>query len=426
MEQFRPEESGGESVFGDGSQAVADVHETGAFDLTVEVLSSQESTKVWFKYHSGLFKPERIARSAEHYRTLLSSITENPSGNIFNLSILPAEEKRKLLVDFNRKIPDSPIPPKTIHALFEDQAARTPDAVAVSYEGQTLTYGELNTRANKMARHLGAKGVKPGAPVGICLGRSLDLAVGLLGILKAGGCYVPLDPKYPKDRITAIVEDARMETILTISDNVQALDLPSANVICMDREMQAINDQSGDPPTVKVYPEHLAYTIYTSGSTGKPKGVLISHQAIVNYASGFVDHYKLTPQDRVMQFASINFDTAGEEIYPTWISGGALVFRTEEVGLSIPEFLRFLERESITVVDLPTAFWHTWVAEMEALDAELPQAVRIVIVGGEEAKTEQLAIWQRRVGNRALWSNTYGPTEATIAATLFEPASSKA
>ncbi len=425
MEQFRPEERGGESAFGSNAQALADIHETGAYDLTVEVLSSAESTKVWFKYHTGLFKPERIARSAEHFRTLLTSILGNPKQNIFNLNILPGEEKHKLLVEFNRKIADTPIPHQTIHSLFEAQASKTPEAMAVSYEGESLTYGELNARANQMARHLGNNGVKPGAPVGICLGRSLDLAVGLLGILKAGGCYVPLDPKYPKDRIAAIVEDASMNTILSVTANVSALGLPQAGVICMDQDQAAISAQSTAPPPVKVYPENLAYTIYTSGSTGKPKGVLISHGAIVNYATGFVDHYKLTPQDRVMQFASINFDTAGEEIYPTWISGGALIFRTEEVGLSIPEFLRFLEREAITVVDLPTAFWHTWVAEMEVLDSDLPEAVRIVIVGGEEAKTEQLAIWQKRVGNRALWSNTYGPTEATIAATLFEPEFSK-
>ncbi len=398
-----------------------EIHETGAFDLTLEVIVLGDQTTAYFKYDPRLFDRERIARMANHYQRLLASMAAAPDQRVHNLDILPADERRQVLADFNRREADAPISDRTIAQRFEAMAAAQAEATAVEAGRERLSYAELNARANRAAACLRARGVGPDTLVGVCLDRSLELAVAMLATLKAGGAYTPLDPAYPRNRVAAIIEDARLPLIITRRKLMGKLSLPRGRVFLLDAEAAALARQSPEDPAPAAGPESLAYVVYTSGSTGKPKGTMIAHRALVNYVDGFIRHYRLTPADRVLQFASINFDTAAEELYPTWLSGAALVFRNDEAAHSIDAFLDLVDEAAITVLDLPTAFWHTWVSTMDELDLRFPESVRLVIVGGEEAKSDRLAVWQRRVGDRALWSNTYGPTEATIAASLFEP-----
>ena len=390
------ESESAENLFDVRREGFPSIHETGAYDLSLEILDTGEQVTAYFKYNGALYKESRIRRLADHFQVILEAIAEQPERRIGALPLMRPAQLKQIREDFNLAIPDRQLPVGTAHGLIEARADSDPLATAVAFEGKQLTYGELNRRANKLANYLISRGAGPDIPVGLCLDRSLDLAVGLLAILKAGSCYVPLDPNYPSERIRVMVESAAMPLIVTNAAFAEKLELPQEQTVGVDSHRAMIFRQGDANPMVAMTAANLAYIIFTSGSTGKPKGVLISHEAIVNYASGFAEHYRFGMEDRVLQFASINFDTAGEEIFPTWFQGGTLIFRTEDVGRSVTEFLDYLEKERITVVDLPTAFWHIWVDEMEDRDLPFPESVRLVIVGGEEAKTDRLAVWQAR------------------------------
>ena len=238
------------------------------------------------------------------------------------------------------------------------------------------------------------------------MGRSLDLAVALLATLKAGAAYVPLDPAYPQARLDFMRDDAGLAVVLTDRDDF-GLDVDSTR------------DPSEDD-TIAVHPDQAAYVIYTSGSTGEPRGVVVSHRSVVNHALDAARRFGLGPGDRVLQFASLSFDIAVEEIFPAWASGASVVFRGEEIPPPA-EFARWVGAERITVLDLPTAFWQAWVAGLVEADARLPEGLRLVVVGGEEALPSTYAAWLRVGGDRVRWINTYGPTETTVVATAYEP-----
>ena len=380
------------------------------------------------------------------------------STEVIRLARTPAESltpaaRQRLWVECN----DTPAvfpPAHCLHQLFEEQARRTPDAVAVEQGGTGLTYQELNQRANQLAHHLCRLGVGPEVLVGLGMERGIEMAVGLLGILKAGGAYVPLDPHYPKERLAFILEDTRCPVLLTqhrFAEKFSAAgttDQPSGNqrsadsfvradkavrapekssrsatgsprLICLDSDEEALAENSTENPRSEATPQNLAYVIHTSGSTGQPKGVLVPHQAVVNHATAIARQVGLRSDDRVLQFASLSFDLAGEELYPAWSCGATVVLRPPGLPTSAAEFLQFLEQHRVTVLDLVTSYWGELVSELEC--HEWPACVRLVIVGGETALRETYLTWRRRVGDGVKWFNTYGPTEATITATIFEP-----
>jgi amino acid adenylation domain-containing protein len=274
----------------------------------------------------------------------------------------------------------------------------------------------------------------------------------VLGVLRAGGCYVPVDPAYPAERIQYMLADSGARVLLTQQRLLGTLPEFAGEVVVVDGpplppapspargEGEHDNDTSegserqlGDspppergrvaalrPPGGGLSPDNAAYVIYTSGSTGRPKGVVVTHRALANYAAAAVDLYGITPADRVLQFASLSFDASAEEIYPALLGGAPLVLRTEEMLTDAATFFARCAEWGVTVLDLPTAYWHELVAELERGAVRLPEAVRLVIIGGERALPERVAAWRRRVGDGVRLANTYGPTEATVVATLAE------
>ena len=286
----------------------------------------------------------------------------------------------------------------TVADLFEAAVDRVPGAVAVSAGGESLTFGELDALANGLAHHLQSLGVGPDARVGVSLTRSLDLAVALLAVLKAGGACVPLDPSYPAERRDLMVADAGLVTVLTRAD---------------------FGDRS-DRPARATGAEHLGYVIYTSGSTGVPKGVLMTHRGLVNHHRAVVDLYGLGSGDRVLQFCSLGFDASIEEMFPTWAAGATVVFRPEDRPLLGRDWLEWLREQRITVVNLPTAYWHAWASELDRAGWSVPESIRLAVVGGEKALGSAYRAWRRASGGRSRWVNAYGPTETTCMSTFYE------
>jgi len=359
---------------------------------------------------------EQIQRICEYYVKTLTAMACEPLGRYETHSLLSEQERYQLLVEWNETKTNYP-DDQCIHELFEAQVEQTPDAVAVVFADEIVTYHELNTKANQLAHYLRSFGVKPEVLVGICVERSVEMVVGLLGILKAGGAYVPLDPAYPQERLAFMLEDAQVSLLLTTEKLATRLPEYGSQVVFLDTDWGVISYESGTNLVISATPEHLAYVVYTSGSTGKPKGVMIAHQSLVNFTKTATVEYGLSQSDRVLQFASINFDTAAEEIYPCLTCGGILVLRTNEMLNSVPEFLQKSSDLELTVLDLPTAYWHLVTSELAIADLVLPDSLRLVIIGGEKALPQAVEIWQKRVRTISL-VNTYGPTEATVVATL--------
>ena len=290
--------------------------------------------------------------------------------------------------------------------------------MAVAFEDKRLTYAELNRHANRLARYLRKLGVGPEVLVGIYVERSLEMIVGLLGVLKAGGGYVPLDPAYPENRLSFMIKDAGLAVILTQEHLRARLSEQGGQVICLDADAQGLEGESEENFVGQVTPENLAYVIYTSGSTGQPKGVVIQHKSLANLTEHAADLFALKPSDRVLQFASLSFDTAAEEIFPSLARGATLVLRTDSMLDSVQEFLRRCRDWELTVIDLPTAYWHEMVYIVAEEDLELPPQLRLVIIGGERALPERLDAWHKHANQQVQLLNGYGPTEATVTATF--------
>ncbi|MHB1561677.1 MAG: non-ribosomal peptide synthetase, partial [Isosphaeraceae bacterium] len=295
---------------------------------------------------------------------------------------------------------------------------------AVESAGVCLTYRQLDERANRLARELNARGIGRGDRVAIGMNRSVELAVGLLGTLKAGAAFVPLDPDYPADRIATMLDDAGAGLLLTQDTLSGRWPASRATPFCIDTEWPTVERHSGDRPAADSTGNDPAYVIYTSGTTGKPRGVIVPLRGLVNHALAAASLFGLSPDDRVLQFSSLSFDIAIEEMFPAWITGATVVCRDDSALLGPSDFSRWAARERISVLDLPTVYWHAWVEGLARLGEKLPKPLRLVIVGGERVSPRRFAEWRQIGGERVRWINTYGPTEATVIASAFEPADS--
>ncbi|MFN8596434.1 MAG: amino acid adenylation domain-containing protein [Anaerolineae bacterium] len=397
------------------------------FDLTLVLEETADGLSGAIEYSTDLFDADTIERLAEHFELLLTSIVADPDRSIATLPLLADHEQHQLLIEWNATHADY-AHDRCVHQLIEAQAERTPRAIAIAAGDKTVTYRELNRRSNQLAHYLQKLGVGPDQLVGLCVERSVEMLIGLLGILKAGGAYVPLDPTYPADRIAFMLTDSHTAVVVTQQHHAHLFssksEIENPKLVCLDTDWQHIASESVHHPTGPTSPDQLAYVIYTSGSTGKPKGVMITHRSLVNHNQAVAREFGLTPADRVLQFATINFDTAAEEIYPTWISGATLVLPPPGL-LTVDDLHALIEREHLTVLDLPTAYWHAWTHELTLSPRTLPPALRLVIVGGEKALAERYIEWQQVTGGRIRWLNTYGPTEGTIIASVYEPLSSE-
>ncbi|HEY0606761.1 MAG TPA: amino acid adenylation domain-containing protein, partial [Herpetosiphonaceae bacterium] len=388
--------------------------QTAQFDLTLTMDETPTGLVGMLEYSVDLFAAPTIERMANHFQTLLEGITAQPERSYADLPLLSAHQRQQLLVDWNTT--DTAYAHELcLHHLFEATAKRTPEAIAVVYEAQQLTYQELNARANQLAHELHERGVGPEVRVGLCVERSLEMVVGLLGILKAGGAYLPLDPTYPTERLAFVLADAQVPLVLT-QEHLRAQLPATTEVICLDAEPAGSVDAGAMAPRSGVRSTNAAYVIYTSGSTGVPKGVLVEHQALVNYTLSMLPHFDLQPRDRMLQFASPSFDVVVEELFPTWAAGAAVVLHGAGILASIAEFTVLLDQAQVTAVELPVAYWHAWVDEMVQSGQKVPASLRLVLLGCEKPSLDRLATWQR-FDVRSIY--VFGLTETAITSTLY-------
>jgi amino acid adenylation domain-containing protein len=345
-------------------------------------------------------------------RSPSQSISEPP-----NLS----EDGRRLPVEaWNRT--SAPFPStECLHQLFESQAQRTPAACAVEQGSRRLSYAELNATANQLAHYLRSSGVRGGDRVAICIGPCPEFLISLLAVLKAGGACVPLDPSYPKQRRKFMLEDVQARALLTLPEILAEIGPISTPAIELNAVWPFVRQQNNQNQTDTCTPDNLAYVIYTSGSTGTPKGVLLGHRGLVNHSAAAVELYGLSATDRMLQFSSLSFDIAIEEIFPTWLAGGTVVLKDADFSLGFQEFSDFVRQRRITALDLPTAYWHEWTNYLFDHKQRPPENLRLVIVGGEKVSAPILERWHSLAGRTVRWVNTYGPSEASVIATAYEP-----
>jgi len=302
--------------------------------------------------------------------------------------------------------------------LLQDHAYRRPGAVAISWNGSDLSYSELERKSSALASHLLKIGIEREERVAICLTRTPLLIVSILGVLKAGAAYVPIDPSYPEERVQYILEDAQIGIILT-EDGVRMPEGGSGASSIQVDTLELENENVQLRPMVRAGSQ-LAYVIYTSGSTGKPKGVMVEHASLAHYVLHASELYELRETDRCLQFSSICFDASIEEIFCPLISGSAIVLRNEEMARSAYDFFEFCKNQRITVLALPTAFFHQLGARLNGSDCSVPPSIRLIILGGEKVLLENVKLWLKQTHSGVRLVNTYGPTECTVAATFFE------
>jgi amino acid adenylation domain-containing protein len=380
--------------------------ETAKFDLSLHVVDSKPELWGWWEYNTDLFDAATIDRMIRHFSNLLEGIVTNPEKRLSDLPLLTETERQNLLVSWNNTTTDYAYEYKSIHELFETQVERTPDAVAVVFGDQQLTYWELNARANQLAYYLQKQEVKQEVLVGICVERSLDMLIGLLAILKAGGAYVPLDPNYPKERLAFILQDAQVSVLLTQRSLLTRMPERKAQVICLDDDWQAIAQQSWENLFYELTSDNLAYTIYTSGSTGKPKGVQIPHRALSNFLYSMRQAPGLTDEDILLAVTTYSFDIAALELFLPIIVGARLVIANREIALDGIQLSAKLIDSKATFMQATPATWQL------LLTAGWGGSHQLKILCGGEALPGHLAN-QLLERCDSLW-NMYGPTETTI------------
>jgi amino acid adenylation domain-containing protein len=369
-------------------------------------VDSSEGISGMVIYSADLFDEATITRLIGHFQTLLESIVANPEQRIANLQYLSAKERYHLLVECNNTQADYP-QDLCIHQLFEMQADRTPDAVALVFGEERVTYRELNLRSNQLARYLQKMGVGAEVLVGLCCGRSLDLIVGMLGILKAGGAYLILDPSYPAERSSFMLKDAQLSVVLTQQQWVENLRSPNLQIVCLDTDWEMISQEIADNPTSAATAENLVYAIYTSGSTGKPKGVEIEHGSLLNLVFWHQREFGVSAGDRATQIAAIGFDACGWEIWPYLAAGASIYFPEDDMRRDPEKLQNWLVSNAIAISFLPTPL----AEKVLLLDWPQTTALRILLTGGEKLQQHPLKSHPFKL------VNNYGPTENTVVTT---------
>lgn len=384
------------------------------FDLSLAL--EEENGHLWgnLEYNADLFERSTIERMAGHLQVLLRAIADNPKQPVESLPLLTQTERQMMLVTWNETGRAYPLD-KCFHQLFEEQVERTPDAVALIFGEQQLTYRQLDCRANQLAHHLQTLGASPEQIVGICLDRSVEMMVALLGVFKAGCAYVPLDPNYSAERLIFMIEDVEAPIILTQQQyyaKLAALEIRTLQptLVALDRDWSLIAQANeGTPVSSPVTADNLAYIIYTSGSTGKPKGVMVEHGSLTNLTLASIERFHFHANSRVIQFASFTFDASLLQITTVLAIGGRLYLPTAEQMVPGPALTALLQNEGITFFSLPPAVLKL-----------LPQldypALELLMTFGDDCTSEQLAFWSKD----RYFCNGYGPTECAIGATSAE------
>ncbi|QEI42139.1 Linear gramicidin synthase subunit D [Dolichospermum sp. UHCC 0315A] len=389
---------------------------TTKFDLTLSMENTASGLIGEWEYNSDLFDATTIERMAEHLQTLLEGIVANPEQRISELPLLTQTERQQLLFEWNNTTTEYPHD-KCIHQLFEEQVERSPNAIAVVFEDKQLTYRELNARANQLAHYLRSLGVGLEVLVGICVEPSLEMVIGILGILKAGGAYVPLDPAYPQERLAFILKDATVPVLLTQSQLAEGLPAHLAQVVYLDKDWKDISKHSQENLAQDVKADNLAYVIYTSGSTGKPKGVCCNHTGVVNLLDDIQSRKPISIGDKCSLWTSINFDVSVYEIFTPLLSGGSLLIPSDYLKLNSEGFFGWLCTNQIRSAYIPPFMLKELVEWLNPLEANKLFLQRLLV--GVEPIHEQLLVEIVEKLPELLITNGYGPTEATVCATLY-------
>ncbi|HEV8580076.1 MAG TPA: non-ribosomal peptide synthase/polyketide synthase [Thermoanaerobaculia bacterium] len=365
---------------------------------------------------SDLFDATTAERMLGHFQTLLEAAVADPDRAWSDLPLLTSAEREELLRDWSVAAePSGPTPELPLHELVALRAERSPAALAVVAGEERLSYGELMAKARTLARRLRRLGVGPEIPVALCVERSADLVIGALGILEAGGVYLPLDPDYSPARLAFVLQDAGAAALVTQSR--VAARLPETAVPAVLLDAAANVEESEETPAVQTLPENLAYLIYTSGSTGRPKGVAVTHSAAAEHCLTWGRIYRMTEHDRVLQFPSAGFDASLEQIFSALLAGATLVLRGPEPW-GPRELTERIAELGLTIIDLPTAFFSRWV--QDAGDLQFPGGLRLIGIYGEELRREIARRWSLTSLACVPLLNCYGPTEAVVSATLHE------
>ncbi|MCG3462320.1 amino acid adenylation domain-containing protein [Xenorhabdus bovienii] len=403
---------------------VEQTHRSAHFDLTLSLIETVDDLNGYLEYASDLFDRATVERMVGYLTQVLTAMAADETQAIARLPMLSVAERQQLLVDFNATQVDFP-QHGLIHQLFEAQVQRTPNAAAVIFEKHSLSYSELNRRANQLAHNLIAFGVRPDDRVAICVERGLDMIIGLFGILKAGAGYIPLDPEYPTERLVYQLSDSKPVILLTQKHLQTRFSIQDLSTWLLDDEIHQNNvakqpAHNPDSEQMGLQPHHLAYIIYTSGSTGHPKGVMLEHHNAVSliHAQCRISEPRLG--DRILQFVTVAFDISVSDIFPTLASGATLVLRPPHIKIPNITFVDFLRDQKITIINIPTAFWHHWVQEIMAGRGGFSPYLHTVIVGGDKVEHRYLMDWLSCPETQSCrWFNAYGPTEITVTATAL-------
>ncbi|MFT0475969.1 amino acid adenylation domain-containing protein [Pseudomonas antarctica] len=392
--------------------------QTTHFDLSLDTHESAEGIWAALTYATDLFDAATIERLAQHWQNLLHAVVSAPHSRLSDIVMLSAAEHDVIRQQWNA--PATGIEVHAVHQLFEVQAEQHPQHQALALDEQAINYGELNRQANRLAHYLIAEGVGPEVLVGIAVERSFAMVVSLLAVLKAGGAYVPLDPEYPRERLVHMLEDSCVRLVLTQSSLRERLPLPEhVSALDIDLADAQLAQCAEHNPRLAFEPRSLAYVIYTSGSTGKPKGVAINHGALSEFARIAADYSCLTADDRVLQFATLNFDGFVEQLYPALTLGATVVLRGPQLWDGA-ELYRQIIVQGITLADLPTAYWKLFLQDCLAAGTRAYGALRQVHIGGEAMPLDGPALWRRAGLGRVRLLNTYGPTEATVVSSVLD------
>ncbi|WP_435183600.1 amino acid adenylation domain-containing protein [Cylindrospermopsis raciborskii G7] len=387
------------------------------FDLTLLMTETEQGIDGTWEYRTDLFAPETINRMIGHFETLLKGIIAEPQKPITHLPVLTSHEKNQLLFQWNQTQFEYPLyqQNKCLHQLFELQVEKTPNNVAVVFKNQSLTYFQLNQRANQLAHYLQSRGVRPDVLVGICMERSLEMVIGLLGILKAGGAYVPMDSNYPRERLDFMLVDAGISLLLTQENQVTTLDiLPPHQIICLDKEWQVIAQEDTHNPSTNLVVENLAYLIYTSGSTGQPKGVMISHSAICNHMLWMQKTFSFGEREKVLQKTPFSFDASVWEFYAPLLTGGQLIIAEKDGHKDVSYLLKLLCEQQVTVLQMVPSLLQMF---LEYGEIENCHSLTHIFCGGEALPVAMVENLLSKLNVN--FHNLYGPTEACIDATFL-------
>ncbi|MEP7010065.1 MAG: amino acid adenylation domain-containing protein [Acidobacteriota bacterium] len=389
--------------------------ETAKLDLTLSLATAEDSITGTLSYSSDLFDAATAERFLAHFQTLLRSSSRNPGARISELPLIGESEQHQLFVEWGERSFSAGLRP--VHELFAAQARRTPEAPALVFLGGELSYRDLDERSDRLAARLGRFGAMPGTLVGLSVDRSPEMVTALLGILKAGCSYLPLDPSYPRQRLLDMLTESGATLVLVRGSD--RLDLAVEGRISLD-----ILDPAADPTAGARRPWEIgldlpAYLVYTSGSTGASKGILVSHRALASRILALVEVYGLVPGRRMLQFLSLSFDAVAEEIYPVLVSGGALVLLGDPATIPAGELLERAGNLGADSFHVPPSYWYQILEHLESNGRPVPEHVELFITGGESSSVEKLAAWRRASRHPSRFFNAYGPSEATITATAY-------